>query len=153
VRLDTGEEGTLNDIGWRNTTMTTGQNNLVVIPNVKIASAKVTNFNLPELVTSISVPVIVGYDSDLEKVEKVSIAVAKEILNEIPGGVKTYEPFVRYEAFVLNGISFSVYLSSDQYSDQFLIKHEFIKRLSLRFKKENIEIPYPTRTVYVKNQS
>jgi len=153
IKLDTGEEGTVHDIGWRNTTMTTGQDNLVVIPNVKIASAKVTNFHLPELEMSVSVPVIVSYNSDLDKVEKVSIEVAKEILNEIPGGIKTFEPFVRYAAFEINGISLNVFLRTDEFSDQFLMKHEFIKRILVRFKKENIEIPYPTSTVYIKNQS
>ena len=31
--------------------------------------------------------------------------------------------------------------------DQYLIKHEFIKRIHERFAREGIVIPYPTRTL------
>jgi len=37
--------------------------------------------------------------------------------------------------------------------DNFLIKHEFIKRLHARYQKEGITIPFPIRTVYLKAEA
>ncbi|HDK25670.1 MAG TPA: mechanosensitive ion channel family protein, partial [Candidatus Atribacteria bacterium] len=34
--------------------------------------------------------------------------------------------------------------------DRYLVTHEFIKRLHKRYKEEGIEIPFPIRTVYLR---
>jgi len=152
IKLETGEEGYVVDISWRNTTIRMLPNNLVVIPNSKLASSIVTNYYMPEKMLSVLVSVGVSYDSDLEKVEKVVIEVAKEVMQTVPGGVPEYEPFVRYSSFGDFSINFSVIMRAKEYTDQFLIKHEFIKRLHKRFKKEGIEIPFPITTVYLKKE-
>jgi small-conductance mechanosensitive channel len=36
-----------------------------------------------------------------------------------------------------------------EFADQFLVQHELRKRILRRFQKEGIEIPFPTRTLYV----
>ncbi len=149
IKLESGEEGFVVDIAWRYTEIRQMPNNLVIIPNSKLASAIVTNYNMPE--TELSVPITLGvsYDSDLEKVERVTIEVAKEILKEIPGGVENFDPVVRYHTFADFSINLNVVLRAKQYQDQFLIKHEFIKRLHKRYQQEGIVIPYPIRTVYM----
>ena len=152
IKLETGEEGYVVDISWRNTTIRMLPNNLVVIPNSKLASTIVTNYHMPEKVLSVLVPVGVSYDSDLEKVEKVVIEVAREVMQTVPGGVPEFEPFVRYSSFGDFSINFNVIMRAKEYTDQFLIKHEFIKRLHKRFKKEGIEIPFPITTVYLKKE-
>ncbi|HEC92126.1 MAG TPA: mechanosensitive ion channel, partial [Candidatus Atribacteria bacterium] len=48
IKLESGEEGYVVDIGWRNTTIRMIPNNLVIVPNSKIASSIVVNYNLPE---------------------------------------------------------------------------------------------------------
>ena len=42
---------------------------------------------------------------------------------------------------------FSVILRVNEFGDQYIIKHEFVKRLQERYRTENIEIPFPIRTV------
>ena len=37
-----------------------------------------------------------------------------------------------------------------EFIDQFLIKHEFIKRLHARYLRDGITIPFPTQTVQTK---
>ena len=152
IKLETGEEGYVVDISWRNTTIRMLPNNLVVIPNSKLASSIVTNYYMPEKMLSVLVSVGVSYDSDLEKVEKIVIEVAKEVMQTVPGGVPEFEPFVRYSSFGDFSINFSVIMRAKEYTDQFLIRHEFIKRLHKRFKKEGIEIPFPITTVYLKKE-
>lgn len=151
VKLDTGEEGYVVDTTWRNTTIRTLPNNMVIIPNAKLASAIVTNYHRPQKDMAVLVQVGVSHESDLEKVEKVTMEVGKEVMKEVAGGIPEFEPFIRYHTFADFSINFTVILRTKEFVDQYLIKHEFIKRLNKRYRKENIEIPFPIRTVNLKD--
>jgi len=153
VKLDTGEEGYVTDITWRNTAIRALPNNMIIVPNSKLASTIVTNYYQPAKVMSVLVQVGVSYDSDLAKVEEVTIEVAKEVLREVKGGVPEFEPFIRYHTFADFSINFTVILRAKEVVDQYLVKHEFIKRLHERYKKEGIEIPFPIRTVYMQRET
>jgi len=152
VKLDTGEEGYLTDITWRNTTIKALPNNRIIIPNSKLASAVITNFYLPEKEMAVLVQVGVSYNSDLEKVESVTVEVGKETMKEVPGGVAEFEPFIRYHTFADHSIDFTVILRAKEFVDQYLIKHEFVKRLHKCYREEGIEIPFPIRTVYLEGK-
>lgn len=149
VRLSTGEEGYVIDVTWRNTTIRSLSNNVTIIPNSKLANTILVNFNMPEKELSVLVEMGVSYSSDLEKVEKVTIEVAREIMKTVPGGVADFEPFIRYHTFGDSSINFTVILRGKEFTAQYIIKHEFIKRLFDRYNKEGIKIPFPTRTVYL----
>lgn len=153
IRLDGGEEGYVTDITWRNTMIRSLPNNMVLIPNSKLAGAIVTNYYLPVTEMSVLVQVGVSYDSDLEQVEQVTIEVARKLLQEVTGGVPDFEPFIRYHTFADFSINFSVILRGQEYTDQYLLKHEFVKRLHQRYRQEGIEIPFPIRTVHLKEQA
>jgi small-conductance mechanosensitive channel len=151
IKLDTGEEGHVVDITWRNSTIKTILQNLVVIPNSKMASTIITNFSLPAQEMSVMVPVGVSYGSDLEHVERVTIDVAREVMKEVHGGMPEFEPYIRYHTFADFSINFNVVLRAQAYIDMYPLKHEFVKRLHRRYKQEGIEIPFPIRTVYMKD--
>ncbi len=150
IRLSSGEEGFVTDITWRYTTIRQLPNNYTIVPNAKLSSAVTSNFTMPDPEQSVVVQVGVSYDSDLEMVERVTIEVAREIQRTVDGAVQTHEPFTRYHTFGDSSINFSVILRGREYTAQYLIKHEFIKALHARYKKEGIEIPFPIRTVYMK---
>jgi small-conductance mechanosensitive channel len=150
IRLESGEDGYVADIGWRSTKIRTLPNNIVVIPNSKLANSMLTNYYLPEQPMACLVQVRVSYDSDLEKVERVTIEVAKEILSKVPGGVKDFQPFIRYHTFSDFSINFTVILRVNEFVDKYPVTHEFIKALHKRYGKEGIVIPFPIRTVYMK---
>jgi small-conductance mechanosensitive channel len=147
VRLDSGQDGYIVDINWRNTTIRQLAGNLVIVPNAKFADAILTNYHRPEQDLSVQVKVGVGYGSDLEWVEKVTLDVAQEVLTDVDGGVADQEPSVRFQAFGESSIDFGVNLRTREFTDQYLVVHEFIKRLHRRYQLEGIEIPYPTRTL------
>lgn len=48
IRLSTGEEGVVTDIGWRTTRVRNAGSNVVVVPNTKITSGILINYNLPD---------------------------------------------------------------------------------------------------------
>ncbi len=151
IRLEGGEEGYVTNVGWRSTRIKRLQNNTVVIPNSKIASATLTNFYIPERELSVLVQVGVHYDSDLEHVERIACEVGQETMEQVPGGVKGFKPFIRYHTFADSSINFTVILRAKEYVDQYLVKHEFVKKLHKRFDQEEIEIPYPIRSVYFRS--
>ncbi|MFF2161297.1 mechanosensitive ion channel family protein [Streptomyces sp. NPDC058175] len=147
IRLSSGEEGYVVDINWRNTVVRQLSNNLVIIPNAKLASTNMTNYSRPEQQMTLLVQVGVGYDSDLEHVERVTAEVVESVMVDITGAVPDHEPAIRFHTFGDSRISFTVILGVGEFSDQYRIKHEFIKRLHARYRDEGIRIPAPTRTV------
>lgn len=148
IRLSTGEEGRVTDITWRYTTIIpAGGGNMIVIPNQSIAKSNITNFSMPRRDIVIKVPVGVSYDSDLDAVERVTVEVARETLQKFDKEV-TLEPVVRFHTFGDSSIDFNVIMHSSNFDNQFLVKHEFIKALTRRYREEGIDIPYPTRTIF-----
>jgi len=148
IRLEGGQEGYVEQIGWRSTRIRMLPNNLVVVPNNKLVQSIITNYYLPEKELAVLVQVGVHYDSDLEKVERVTCEVAKEVLKTVPGAVPSFEPFIRYHTFSQSSIDFSVILRAREFTDNFLIKHEFIKKLQARYRKEGIVFPFAIPTVH-----
>ncbi len=152
IELDSGEKGYVDDIGWRSTKLRLLGNNLVVIPNSKLADSKLINYSSPSDELSVILTLGVAYDSDLDKVEKVTIDVAKQIQKKLEGAVSEHEPFIRYNEFGDSSINFSVILKAKTYVDRYLIIHEFIKTLKKRYDKEKIEIAFPQMDVHLKRK-
>lgn len=150
IRLEGGEEGFVEDITWRNTVIRQPSNNLIIVPNSKLSSSIVINFHKPDSELAVIVPVGVSYDSDLEKVERITIEVAKEVQREVEGAVSDFEPFIRYTAFGDFSINFNVILRAKDVPSQHVLRHEFIKRLKRRYEEEGIKIPFPIREVYLR---
>ena len=150
VELESGRKGYVIDVGWRSTRIRELPNNIIVVPNSKLAGSIITNFYLPEPEMACLVQVGVAYNSDLEKVERVTIDVGKKVLKKVTGGVPKFDPFIRYHTFSDFSINFTVILRVKEFVDKYLITHEFVKELHKRYKKEGIEIPFPIRTVYMR---
>jgi len=74
-------------------------------------------------------------------------------MKTIDGGITEFEPFIRYHTFDDSSINFTVILRVREFVNQYLVKHEFIKRLHRRYNQEGIEIPFPIRTVYLNDPS
>ncbi|HAV42492.1 TPA: mechanosensitive ion channel protein MscS [bacterium] len=147
VKLESGEEGYVTDINWRTTKIRMLPNNIILVPNDKLTKAIITNYYFPDKEMGVLVELGVHYNSDLKEVERVTVEVAKEVMREIPGGIPEFEPFIRYHTFGDFSINFKVVLRTTEFADQYLIKHEFIKRLHERYTKEGIVIPYPIRAI------
>lgn len=149
IRLDSGQDGFVEDISWRYTTLKTGTNNLVIIPNSKLAGVILSNFYFPNQEVQFDIMVGVDYNSDLEKVERVTIEVLKEVQKDFSDCVQQFEPFIRFQQFGESSIDFKAYLMTKTFGSQFLVKHELIKRIFKRFVQEGINIPFPVRQVYL----
>ncbi len=147
VRLESGLEGYIVDFSWRATRIRMLANNLILVPNAKLAQEVLTNYSLPHQDLAVLVEVGVDYASKLDHVERVTIEVARDVLKTVQGGVPDFDPFIRYHTFGSSSIDFTVILRGKEYVDQYLIKHEFVKRLHARYDQEGIIIPFPIRTL------
>ena len=143
IRLDSGEEGRVVDISWRNTTLRNPDDNMVIVPNSKLAAAIYTNTHLPKTEMGLFLPVAVAFDSDLAKVERVTLEVAREVLADPAWTIPGFEPAIRYNAFTDLGVRFSVILRIKEYEEMYRLRHEFYKRLHDRYLKEGIGLAQP----------
>jgi len=148
IELDKDTTGIVEDIGWRSTRIRTLTDNMLVIPNAKLADSNITNFSMPKNDMSIWVPCGVAYESDLRKVEEVTLEVAKEIQKNVPGAVSDFQPIFRYREFADSNINFTVVLRVSEPMSRFVVRNEFIKLLKERFDREKIEISWPIRKIY-----
>lgn len=154
VKLDTKDEGYVTDISWRSTTLRALPNNLIVVPNAKLAQAIVTNYHLPEKRMSLLVPVSVSYECDPDLVERILIEEATSGAQQIQGLLAEPSPFVRFiPGFGSSSLDFTLICQVKEFVDQYLVQHELRKRIFKRFRREGIEIPFPIRTLYIKNGS
>lgn len=142
IYSDTPVEGYISDITWRTTKILTWDNRLITLPNSKIASGVIENFYQPSKELLVVIPVNISYSNDLGKVEKLTIQTVKKALKEIPGGVKEFEPLVRYFSITPNYVSFNIIFKVKDYNSQFFIKHEVIKRLLKAYKANNVSLLY-----------
>lgn len=153
IRLETGQEGYVEDITWRTTRIRMLPNNMVVIPNSKLSQSIITNYYLPEKRMSLLIPIGVSYSSDPEKVEKILVEEAKKAVGQVQGLLGEPEPFVRFiPGFGESSLDFTLICQVQEFVDQYIAQHELRKRIFKRFKEEGIEIPFPHRTVYLREE-
>ncbi len=154
IKMDGGQEGYVVDIAWRSTTIRSLGNNLIVVPNSKLAQAIVTNYYLPEKRMAAQVQVSVSYDSDLDRVECLLLEIATEGSREIPGMLSDPAPSVAFDpGFGDSSLGFTVNYQVTEFASQFAVRNELRRRIFRRFRTEGIEIPFPTRTVYLQRSA
>lgn len=153
VKLETGQDGHVVDMTWRTTRVRMLSNNTVVIPNNKLAQSVVTNYYLPEKRMSLPISISVSYSADPEKVEKILVEEAKKGAVDIPGLLAEPEPVVRFiPGFGESSLDFTLFCQVAEFTDQYLAQHELRKRIFRRFKEAGIDIPFPQRTVYIREE-
>ena len=150
VEIDGSQSGYVMDISWRNTIIRGSGNNHIIIPNSRLANSVVVNYHLVEKDISVVVPVGVAYDSDLDLVERVSLEVALDVQNDLPEAKEGFRPIVSFAGFKDSEIAFNIIMRAREYAGQYAIRHELVKRLHRRYAEEGIEIPFPVRTVQMK---
>ena len=147
IKLQDSQEGYITDITWRTTTIKSLSNNVVIIPNSQLGSAIFTNYHLPIKQLMLTMDVGVSYSSDLEKVEKITVEVATEVMREISPDIIEREPFILFHTFNDFSIDYKVHIPVSEFLSQREAKHLFVKKLHKRYLQEGINIPFPIRDV------
>jgi small-conductance mechanosensitive channel len=139
IRLETGEEGTILDVTWRNTTVLTPNNDVVIVPNSVLGRSLITNFSTHGAEHVLVVPVTVSARADTALVERIAREVAAQVLAEVDGAVPDAEASVRFAAVGPTGVQVNTALRVRSYPERILVRHEFIRRLQERFAAEGVD--------------
>jgi len=141
IRLETGEEGMVLDVTWRNTTVQKPTNDVALVPNSVLARATVTNFTTldPEFV--LLIPVSFASAGDPDQVERIALEVAREVIAECAEAVPDQTPGARFAELTPPAAVLNVTIRCRTYQDRIPVRHEFIRRLAKRFADEGVQAP------------
>lgn len=138
IKLSSGEEGTVTDIGWRTTRVQTGDNNTVVIPNEKLTSSILTNYAIPDHRMVTSVIVYTGFDVDMDKVN----GILAEEAALVEGIVPEFTPVVLFDPGPTpTHLGFKVVVQVPNRLVNGLIQSRLRDRIYRRFRQEGIPLP------------
>ncbi len=150
MKLDTGDQGFVTQLGWRSTRIQSLSRNVIVVPNAKLASAVITNMSLPEPHVEIAISVSVGYRSDPDEVERILVDEAARAAAEMEEILAEPAPFVRFiPGFGPSSLKVSLMCRVRTAAEQEIVQHELRKRIWKRLRREGIEMPFPGRDVHV----
>jgi small-conductance mechanosensitive channel len=146
IKVETGEQGYVEDVTWRSTKLRMAPDNVVVVPNSKLAKGVVTNYSRPDQKVSVPVLVRVDYTSDPDLIERLLTEEAKKAAGEVPGLLAESEPVVRFiPGFGEYALEFTLTCQVSSVGDQYLVQHELRKRILRRFKQEGIRMAVAER--------
>ena len=145
IELEGGPSGYVEEVGWRSTKIRSRFNNLVIIPNSRMAESIVTNYFSPTPAMNVIVTGGVAYESNLVDVEKYALEEARTVIEESEKAIKGTEPSFGFSNFGDSNVDFYVFLQAIDRAGTFGLRSELIKRIHDRFNREGIEINYPVR--------
>jgi len=100
------------------------------------------------------VAVSVGYDSDPDRVEALLADEAKRAAGEVAGLLAEPPPLAYLSpGFGPYSLDFTLSCHVTSFVDQYAVQHELRKRILRRLRAEGIDMPYPIRTVELREAS
>lgn len=139
ISIDDQTEGYVERIGWRSSRIRLLSGSHAILPNQRIASSRLVNYELPRQEMAVAVHVSVAASGDLKKIEKVTLETAENTLHAVEGGGDFF-PFVRFCKIRGPIIEMIVVLQGQKFKDPFRLRHEFIKSLHSRYSQEAIQL-------------
>lgn len=149
--------GFVREIGWRTTRIETTPPNTensagytIVIPNSKIAQTTVINYSQPNEESIITVNIGVNYDTDSELVKNLLKQAVKNVSKGDKHIKKEFEPDVIFKSFNPSYLEYMVLCRIDSFSNNIAASSEIREEIFKLFKKNKIEISFPTTAIQLK---
>lgn len=159
VRVGEDIVGHVEDIDLRQTVINNFQNKRVIIPNAVINKVNITNYDLEESKTCEWVEIGISYDSDVEK----AVKVLQEVCEAHPDCMdyrterqkKKGMPKVDVQVIGLgdSSVNLRAWVWAKAYMIGFRMRNDLTKQAKLAFDANGIEIPFPHRTIVMKDQA
>ncbi|MBU0907029.1 MAG: mechanosensitive ion channel [Nanoarchaeota archaeon] len=146
IIMDNGTWGVISKIGIRSTRVKTFDNDMVIIPNTKLADSDIRNVSLPEPKVRKTIPFGVAYGSNVDEVKKIVLAELKKIKHV----VKNPEPYVRFLEMGESSLNFKAFFYIDSYENGYASVDEANTRIYNALNKAEITIPFPQMDVHLK---
>jgi len=138
-----GAKGTVEEIGIFVTTLTSPDNKVIFVPNSKMTSDQITNYNVKDK-RRVDMVFGIGYGEDINKAKQVIFDVLKENANILTDP----EPKVFVSELADSSVNIVVrpWCKTENYWDVHFNITESIKKI---FDERNIQIPFPQRDVHL----
>ena len=141
-----GEFGTVKDIGFRSTLIDTPDNESLIVPNSMLVTDQVTNLTHGDKENlRVHIPIGVAYGTDIDRVDEILLGIVKGeegILAEPP-------PRVVFTEHGDSALGFDLVVWVDSPRSRLTVKDRVRREIDRKFNEEGIEMPYPTRDVYL----
>jgi len=147
IRLDSGEVGVVSEVGIRSTRITTYSNEVIIIPNSKMANSKLINYAQPNSYGRGEVKFGVVYGSDTDKVKKVVLEILKK--HEKVSKDNSRDPVVEFLSMGDFSLNFTAKFWCNDYSQVWSTERDLTGEIYKGLNKNKIGIPFPTHTVYL----
>ena len=146
VKVD-GFEGVVTDIKTRYTLIRAVTGHESIVPNELIITQRVENLSLADKKVLVMLPVTVGYDSDVEQVQRILLAAAGRCERVL----KDPEPAAHLNQFGADGLEFTLVVwIEDPQNGQLSLRSQINLDILRELRAANIDIPYPQRVVHVR---
>jgi small-conductance mechanosensitive channel len=145
IVLDSGEAGTVVEVGIRSTTLMTRDEVLVTVPNSALNAAKVVNESAPQRRRRIRVPIGVAYGTDVDEFE----ALVTELAQEEPLVLDSPKPRMRLRRFGDSALEYELLCWVASPTRRARATHELNRSIYQALATRGIEIPYPKRDLTV----
>ncbi len=134
--------GTVKSIDLRATELITNDGHNVLLPNATVFTMPIINYSR-QAEWRINLPIGVAYDSDLGKVERITI----QAIQVLPDVINTPAASLYFHTFNDSSIDFTLqYWIDARITNPFTATHAVIIAIQKAYQREGIEIPYPIQT-------
>lgn len=141
--------GKIVDIGIRTSTIRTIDNIDIIIPNSHLITNELINWSYTDNIVRIHIPVGVSYSSDAHQVKETLL----EIAREHPHVRSNPQPEARFVEFGDSSLNFELLIWVDITKIKIpQVKSEINYMIWDSFKEKGIQIPFPQRDVWFKNE-
>jgi small-conductance mechanosensitive channel len=152
ILLESGEVCRIVHIGMRSTRLyNTLEHTMIILPNNRMANDKIVNFTEPDMQFRITIKVGVAYGTDPEKITSILYSIAEKHPNVLKSP-EQYKPNVRFSKFGESSLDFELWVWIDDVLKRFDVTTELNKEIDKMFKKKKIEIPFPQRVVWMREE-
>ena len=141
--------GTVIEINLRSTIIRAPQGEYVVIPNRDVFQTALVNYNA-DSTRRVDVVCGVSYNDDLEKVREIVL----DVLRSLPARREDKEPECFFNEFGDSAINFKArfWVDFKKQPDYLAAQSEAIIALKKALDGAGVDIPFPIRTVYMRNE-
>lgn len=149
--------GRVEDITLRHTVIRNFENRRIIIPNNRISEETIVNSSIVEELICVFFEIGISYDSDIDLAMKIireeAMAHPSLVDNRTPEELEAGEPVVRVRVigFGDSSVNLRAWIWAANPVDGFLMKCDLNKSVKERFDAADVEIPFPYRTLVMKN--
>ncbi len=140
-----GNGGFVERMTLRITQLRNTEGTLITIPNGLIETVK----NMTKEWSRVDYMIGVAYDTDLDRAVDVLMDEAKKLKADMPEEVIDEPERLGVDSFEDSSITLRVWIKTEPLK-QWMVKRELNRRVHKRFDAEGIEIPFPQRTLWIK---